>query len=361
MVRVRAAGLRLFISYAHVDRAIFDRVVDALRRRGLEPWSDVDFAVGTGFTEQIQTNISHSHLFVPILTRRSHGLGWVHQEIGYAVAMKIPSVPVCVGKVPNGMLAMAHSIVVNDSLDGLDDKLAAIDFEALVERAATDWLPPGETALEPEQRAVLIARHAEKAWQVIGPSCVRIKGRGLTSFSIPDEPPENPVWIARYGGTPRGTYSRQLFRQERQALARHARTAGLRLIVNVGFDFDTHFGVGTKRARLTVLMQFLESLELPEDKVRVAVVQEHSLSQIVAVGDWFVAESLTSVPGRGVLHSVFTAHPPTVNMRIAEFDQSLDRLLREQGITPSTSRTSAIRLMQQLVHDLPSHPAWPRA
>jgi hypothetical protein len=350
--------LRLFISYAHVDRAIFDRVVRALRERGMEPWSDVDFAVGTGFTEQIQTNISHSHVFVPILTRRSHALGWVHQEIGYAVAMKIPSVPICVGKVPDGMLALAHSIVVDDSLHGLDDKIASVDFAALVEQAATDWSPPGETALEPEQRALLIARHAEKAWHAIGPSGVRIHGRGLSSFSIPDEPSEHPVWIARYGGKPRGTYSCQLFRRERQALARHARVAGLRLIVNVGLDLDRQFGIGTKRTRLCILIQFLQSLELPDDKVCVAVVQEHTLSQVVAVGDWFVAESLTSVPGRGVLHSVFTAHPPTVNMRIAEFDQNLEHILREQGITAVNSRVAAMAVMQDLLHELPSHPAW---
>src|SRR6185295_7572717 len=94
--------IRVFISYAHDDRPIFDAVCAALRKVGLEPWSDVDLQKGIGFTEQIQTNISHSHLFLPILTARSHPRGWVHQEVGFAVAMKIPCVPICVGKLPEG-------------------------------------------------------------------------------------------------------------------------------------------------------------------------------------------------------------------------------------------------------------------
>lgn len=102
-----ASGFRVFISYSHDDRSIFDAVRAALQSAGVEPWSDVDLTAGTGFTEQIQTNISHSHVFVPILTPQSHARGWVHQEVGYAVAMKIPCVPICVGKLPDGMIAMA--------------------------------------------------------------------------------------------------------------------------------------------------------------------------------------------------------------------------------------------------------------
>jgi hypothetical protein len=137
------------MSYSHEDRAIFTNVSDSLTRLGVGPWSDADLAAGRGFTEQIQTNIGHSHVFVPILTPRSHARGWVHQEIGYAVAMRIPCVPICVGKVPDGMIAMAQAIVIDEDLVGLDRKLLAVDFARLVEQAGRHWVPPGQAALEP--------------------------------------------------------------------------------------------------------------------------------------------------------------------------------------------------------------------
>ena len=37
--------------------------------------------------QKIQTEIAHAHVFVPILTAHSHKAGWVHQEIGYALAL----------------------------------------------------------------------------------------------------------------------------------------------------------------------------------------------------------------------------------------------------------------------------------
>src|SRR4051812_41174276 len=107
------SNLRVFISYSHKNREAFEAVSEALRVLGLIPWSDQDLAAGPGFTLQIQTKIAHSHLFVPILTPESHRRGWVHQEIGFAVALKVPCVPVCIGKVPEGMIAMAHAVVLD--------------------------------------------------------------------------------------------------------------------------------------------------------------------------------------------------------------------------------------------------------
>lgn len=352
-----ASGFRVFISYSHDDRSIFEAVCAALQSAGVEPWSDVDLTAGTGFTEQIQTNISHSHVFVPILTPRSHARGWVHQEVGYAVAMKIPCVPICVGKLPDGMIAMAHAVVVDDALAGLGSKLSAIDFNDLVEQAGSSWLPPGETALEPEDRAQTIVRQADAARHALGPSCVRIQG-GLSSFSIPDEPPEHPVWLARYGDRPRAPYSCELFRRERRALARHAAVGGVRMIINHGPDLDAQYGVGTKRTRLCLLIRFLESLDLPGEHVQIVLVPEQRLHLILAVGDWFVAESLAGRPVRGVLQTVFTSHAPTVNRRIAEFDDKFAKLLVEQGTLPEQSKAWAVDRLLAMVRQLPPHPAW---
>ena len=90
--------LRVFISYSHDDSGEFAAVCEALRAAGAEPWSDANIAAGRGLTHQIQSYIAHSHVFVPILTPRSHARGWVHQEIGFAVAMKVPCVPSCIGQ-----------------------------------------------------------------------------------------------------------------------------------------------------------------------------------------------------------------------------------------------------------------------
>jgi hypothetical protein len=193
--------------------------------------------------------------------------------------------------------------------------------------------------------------------QTIGLACVRIQG-GMSSFSIPDEPADHPVWIARYGNKPRSPYAYQLFRRERIALQRHATSAGIRMIIGTGLDLDVEYGTGVTRTRLCLLAQFIESIDLAHDRVQLVLVERRPPQLTVAVGNWFFAESFAARPVRGVLHTVFTTHAPTVTRRVTEFDHDLASLLARQGTPPERSRTWVLERLKDRIRTLPSHPAW---
>jgi hypothetical protein len=351
-----SSAYRAFISYSHLDRKAVAVVAEALREVGLMAWSDHDLAAGQGFTEQIQANIAHSHVFIPMLTRRSHRRGWVHQEIGYAVAVKVPCVPLCIGKLPEGMISMAHAVTVDEELSNLTQVLRRVNFGQLVRESEWQRVPPIACVLEPEERAEMIEGQSAEAFSKLGPCTVRVQG-GLTSFSIPDELPGHPAWAARYGNKPRSPHAYRWFRRERIALERHAIGGGVRMIIDHGLDVDRFYGRGVKRARLAILVKFLESI--PEEvEATVALVKNHPPDLLLSVGDWFVAESLAGQPVRGVIQTVFTAHAPTVSRMLAEFDQKLDALVAKQGSPPGRSREWAIHKLRAMMRKLPGHPMW---
>ena len=350
------APYRAFISYSHEEQEIEAAVRSALEHRGLVAWSSGDLAPNlTGFTEQIQTHIAHSHVFVPILTPNSHKRGWVHQEIGYAVAMKVPIVPVCIGKLPAGMI-QGHEGVKLQHVDQLHTAFDKVRFETLVEAAGRDWRPLSEDAPEPEDRAAMLERCATDARNFLGsPQCVRQAG-GFSSFSIPDEPPDHVKWRARWPKAPRGVAARKLLRRERQALEWHAQRAGCRLIVNIGLDTDKEYGAGSKHARTLALLQFLESLRPDPSQVQVALLEKYYQHSLLVVGDWFVAESRAGRIGSGYQQTLFTAHAPSVTRRLAEFDHEILGYLEEQDVAPGDSLAVAIDRLRAVVPSLPRYP-----
>ena len=350
---------RVLISYSHKNLDAFEAISKVFESIGLIPWSDQDLDAGLGFTEQIQKKIAHSHVFVPILTPESHKRGWVHQEIEFAVALKVPCVPICIGRVPDGMIALAHAVVLSNGFDPkeLNDKLRRVKYSQLVEDAAKQWGGPSDCAQEPEERALLIERYADEAFANWGACGVRMQG-SLGSFSLPDEPPHHPAWIARYGNKPRGMNAYSCFRRERLALERHARVGNLSMILNVGLDIDKDYGEGAKRTRLCVLLQFLESLKGAKERVRIALVPSHPPDLFLSVGDWFIAESSAARPVRGVLQTVFTVHAPSVTRRLKDFDSDLDKLLALQDCRPEESLSWAVVRLREIISTLPRHPAW---
>lgn len=350
-------SLRVFLSYSHDDRAIFETVRASIRNADVQTTSDVELKPGQGFTEQIQAAISHAHAFVPILTPRSHARGWVHQEIGFAVAMRVPCVPICVGNLPDGMIAMSQAVVVNEDLSGVEERVAAIDFSALVERAGRLWVPPGEMAREPEERSRVVQEQADAAFEAIGPGRVRIAG-GLSSFSLPDEEPDHVKWLAAYGDRPRSEYSYRLSRLEIQALKKHVRHAGLSMIVNGALDLDQQRGIGVTRTRLCLLVEFLRSAMITDERCTIVVLPQYPPDLFLAVGDWFMAESRAPRAVRGVLNTTFVTHAPTVGRCIVEFDERLVSLLERQGVPKDCSREHAIAQIEARIRELPAHEAW---
>lgn len=350
---------RAFISYSHGNEKEFAAVIQSLKQAGLEPWSDRDLAPGNWFTDQIKTRIEHAHVFVPIITPESHRHGWVHQEIGYAMALRLPVVPVCLGQLPDGMIQMKQAVVARNVDDDLHAKLRAVNFEGRIEEASRESVSQITCLLRAEDRAEALEHYADEARRYTSAQCIRHLG-GFSSFSFPDTPPDHKTWLARYPNRPLGPHTLDLFRRERQALQRHAESAGCRLILNSYLNADKAYGSGATHTRYRVLLDFLESLKLPAGRVQVALVEGMPWHSLLFVGDWLLAESHSWRPGEGSRHTAFTTHAPVISRRIREFDQELLRRLSELGISPEDSLCWAISRLRHLMAKFPSHPAWPK-
>ena len=143
---------------------------------------------------------------------------------------------------------------------------------------------------------------------------------------------------------PRGEEYHVKQRAERTLLEQHARAEGCDLVIDPAFRLDNR-GPGARSARLRTLMEFLESM--PDDKVRVAVRPRMRPGNLLIVGDWFIAESLTPAPGAGFLQTVFTRHAPTVLERVKQFDDEFEDLLKETGIDAKSSRPAAVAAIKE--------------
>jgi hypothetical protein len=350
---------RAFVSYSHQDSDKFTAVRKALRDRELSVTSDAEIRPGQGFTEQIQLSIGHAHVFVPILTAQSHERGWVHQEIGFSVALQVPCVPVCIGSVrlPEGMIAKYHAVTVRDDLADLDQQIATVNFDDLIETAGRTEGPLACVADEPEERSETIAKYCNEAFSQRGACRVRVSG-GFSSFSLPDHEPDHVTWKAAYGKSQRGVFAYQRLRNELVALKRHVPKGGLSLVLDLGRNLDGHRGDGVTRTRLCLLRDFLKSAHAEGASLHIAVVLDHRPDLPLAVGDWFFARSRAARVETGVVHTTFTTHAPTISRRIAAFDARLDSLMKDQGTLPEQSYAHALSKIEERIGQLPAHPDW---
>jgi hypothetical protein len=85
----------------------------------------------------------------------------------------------------------------------------------------------------------------------------------------------------------------------------------------------------------------------------VALVTEHPPDLMLAVGDWFLAESSAGRPVRGVIQTVFIAHGPTVSSKILEFDEKLESLVAGQGSPEGRSKHWPVSRMKEILQTLP--------
>jgi hypothetical protein len=165
---------------------------------------------------------------------------------------------------------------------------------------------------------------------------------------LPDKPSTHPVWDEREGDTKRSDYYRRLQREERRSLEQHARECGCDLIINPHITLK-HSGPQVRRPRLQTLAEFLEGM--PDEKVRVAISRK-TRGNLLIVGDWFAAESLSARPGVGYFQTVCTRHAPTVLDRIERFDEEFDYLLKASEFGDRASRLGAIELIQQVIAEI---------
>jgi hypothetical protein len=81
---------RVFLSYSSAERDLATAVADVLRGLGLRALWDHALVPGQPFSDEIKGQILRSHLFVPLLTRKSLARPWVHQETEFAMGAGVP-------------------------------------------------------------------------------------------------------------------------------------------------------------------------------------------------------------------------------------------------------------------------------
>ncbi|HWI64825.1 MAG TPA: toll/interleukin-1 receptor domain-containing protein [Symbiobacteriaceae bacterium] len=343
---------RVFISYSHKDLELVQRVVNALEENGLTPIWDRNFAFGYGFHEQIQTFISHAHVFMPVITRGSSKRGWVHQEIGYATALNIPVLPATHDALPGEMIQRIHALHLSEDPAELRQQLSLDVFDNLVNRYREPSFALFQSADLAEERAMMMVRYATDVLDLGAFGCVRQKG-GLSSFHIPDQVITDPIWKLRYGTGPRSEFHCRCQRNERITLEKHARTAGCRLIINPAIS--EQFDRTSQLVRLQTLAKFLAAY--PDEKVQVAITQgmpqQYSLT---IVGDWFAAESASASLTQGYRQTIFTRHAPSMRSRIDLFESEFQELLAASRWDEATSRSSALELIQANIERLHTMP-----
>jgi hypothetical protein len=342
---------RVFLSYAHADREKVQSLDVLLRDMGLAPVWDRDIGGGSAFDDGIRRRIAQAHVFMPLLTSNSRDRVWLHQEIGYAVGIGVPVVPVALGALPEGMLSGIQAICVKDDLSGLQDGIEQAGLESLVLscHAQGELERLGITthlAEFSEERTRLLCRYARET-----PKPVRVRQRAIfSSLSLPDEPPDHPAWDSIEIPERRGKYFRSLLRDERRLMEEHAKIGGCSLILTPFLDFSA-VGAKVHRCQLEVLRQFL--LSMPEDMIRVATVDGKSLGNLTIIGDWLGAKALPPESGAEHRQTVFCHHAPTVLRWIHDFDQELEDTLRANGIDAQDSRDYAVKRIDSRLRDLP--------
>jgi len=337
---------RVFISYSHENLAIVKDIVKILSNAEIEVMWDRKFNFGHGFHDQIKTFIAHSHVFIPIITKESSHRGWVHQEIGYAMALNIPVLPIAIDKLTGEMIREIHAISTDIKLKDLKRVLTKDTLSNLVNKYSKQECALFQSAGLTEDRAMMMADYANYVLWMKYYGVVRQKG-GLSSFHIPSKVITNNIWSYRYGDIPhQNQFHKRELREERIALEKHARHAGCRLIVNPKLTYET-FGV---KARIIRLCSLLEFLMTPENIVEIVfdenMVENESMT---IVGDWFQAESHSAKQGHGYRQTIFTRHAPSMQYWIDLFDQEFDELLRKSKWNRENSKELAIKEIKKII------------
>lgn len=330
---------RVFISYSHEDYKDVKKIVVALTKIGLRPVWDESIQPGTQFSEIIKSRISHAHVFLPVLTKNSIKRPWVHQETGYAMGLKVPVVPLVVGTVPDHMLHGLQALKIDlkkikQSVDSLGETIDTLLNPEPQESDATF-----RTARRPEERAEMLARFTRQALLHEAKGPMRQEG-AISSFGLPKEPADDPVWIKRDGSLKRSLFLYERLQEERLAFEDYVRSQGCSLILDPTISFSSN-GPEARKIRLTTLLEFLKDTSIKN--VRVAIRPRLSPGSVTICGDWFTAESMAPRPGEGYFGTAFSWHAPTVWQKAIAFDREMDRMLKQAGLTDESSREAAIQ------------------
>jgi hypothetical protein len=322
---------RVFISYSRQNYALAEKLANRLRELKFEPVWDKTNPPGLPFLEEIKKQIAHAHLFIPLLTHESGHSNWVNHEIGYAMGRNVPVLPLSLGKLPEGMVAAVQAEIA-DKVEDLFPRLTRIRINQLVRSAQT--IAVYECADLVEARTDAIINHCKEIETFSAEQAQPIRHQAaFGSFSLPSNP-RDPLWNSRYNGLAQGRTQHRITQlsQERTLLEEYALRFGCDLIL---YPNLSHLSKIATETRIQILKKFLQKMLDARANARV-VFDESALGQnLLIVGDWFSAESIT--PQReGYRHTTITCHAPTVLKQLEEFDMQFrgypDRMSADRAI-----------------------------
>jgi hypothetical protein len=150
---------RVFLSYAHSDLPIVEQIGRLLEDLGIELQWDRRIRPGEGFSNAIMDLISRSHIFMPVIAKNfsNNQNPWVHQEVGYAIALQIPVLPVSIDGLPSEMLSPYQALKVKADLSDFVDEFSKIDLDELVIPLSPKPFGIVEIADSPSERTKLVA------------------------------------------------------------------------------------------------------------------------------------------------------------------------------------------------------------
>jgi hypothetical protein len=347
--------MRVFISYAEDDRIKAEKIQKYLGSIGMHVLWDRRFALGSVFLDEIKRQIAYSHIFLPIVTSSAIKSRWVDQEVGYAVAMNVPILPVAYGELPAGMIGENHALDLRDDgeLYRLGRRLTPNELLNLVERDEKRHIALYVCADHPEDRARTFTEYADEVRHLMdGNETARVlQSSVLSSFHIPSRNIDANEWTYRYGPDQQRTANHKARqREERLALQWHALRSGARLIIFPDVLADPKKGPGPLATvtRFQTLVDFLESAT-DQVELRHGAYNPHG-ENITIVGDWFMATSALASRSKGYSQTIFTRHAPTIRRNIDMYEQRFDDTRRFPGI--ASSRMNAIKYLNNQIERL---------
>ncbi len=176
------------------------------------------------FTEEIRHQIYFAHIFISLLTANSKGRPWVHQEIGYAMGLRLPILPLALYALPEGM-AEIQATKFDPKLNDLSSRLTPSDLEKVVFRAQREAAAMFECADMLNERIEVLVKNVTAIYEQHGPAKVR-QQMAFSSFSIPRKHIKHVDWDEREGPEKRSLETRKLQQQERLIMEEHTRQAG---------------------------------------------------------------------------------------------------------------------------------------
>jgi TIR domain-containing protein len=348
---------RVFISYSHADRQIAEALERHIKNLGAIPIFDKSNPVGTKFTDEIKMRIASSHLFMSVLTENSHLSPWTHQELGYALGLGVPLVPLAFSKFPQGMAEEIHATSIS-TVSQIASRLPAEDLDDLIGTAKRANKAVHECAAKLADRTRFLVNEATILWNKRIPCKIR-QLSGFSSFSIPTDKDDDDAWAwrAKEGV---GESEKDLLSQERQILEQHAKKSGCDLILDPFVLVRKHeesvgqlvlkHGKEDSLHRLENLAEFLSGM--PDDTLRVVIQKGRVKESIAILGDWISAEAVVPHYEGGYKQTIFTRHGPSVLMKLEEFDYRFERELRKIDFGGLSSREFALKQVEELIGNL---------